>query len=67
MEERVTIQEVHKKWVDVFWSQENYEKRLDSELPVLNWEKPKVWLMRKDNSIQEIFNILWRIEQWIFA
>ncbi len=67
MEERITIEEVNQKWVDVFWSQEIYEKRLDKELPVLHWEKPWQWLLRKDNSIQEIFNILCRIEYWIFA
>ena len=67
MEERITIEEVHAKWIDVFWSDEWYKKRLDSELPVLHWEKPWQWLLRKDASIQEIFNILCRIEHWIFA
>jgi uncharacterized protein (DUF2384 family) len=67
MEERATIAEINAKWVDVFWSDEGYKRRLDWELPVLNWEKPRKWLLRNDDSIQEIFNILCRIEHWIFA
>lgn len=67
MEERITLDEIHQKWTELFWSEETYQKWLDSELPDLHWETPRKWLDSKDASIQEIRNLLHRMEHWIFA